>query len=453
MKNLSIENIIAAVQGDWKGAELPSREEVTAVTTDSREITKGCLFAAIKGERSDGHDYIKTALEAGAACVICERVQEGLEGKPLILVKDTVTALGDLAAFYRSQLDVKIVGVTGSVGKTTAKEMLASVLSQKYTVHKTKRNFNNELGVPFTLFGLTEEHQVAVVEMGISHFGEMRRLGEIVKPDAALYSAIGAAHLEFLGDFQGVLKAKTEMLEFLPNDATVFANGDNETLRAMECKQKLCLFGQSEGCAVKANNVNVLGTEGMEFDIEAKDRLIHVKVNAYGDHLVNAACGAAAVGIYMGLSDEEIARGIAAYAPVGSRGGVIKTDKYTIIDDCYNANPTSVGAGLESLSKLEGRKVAILGDMLELGENELELHYETGMKAALLGIDVVLSCGKLAESIFDGASDGGCETPVHFSEKEMLIYALPTVLQEGDTILVKASHSMKFEEIVDALKN
>ncbi len=452
MKNLTVENIVSAVGGDWIGKMPLPTGEISFVTTDSREAKEGCLFAAIKGERSDGHDYIKSVLESGALCVICERIPEGLEGAPLIAVKDSVRALGDLAAFYRKGLNVKVVGVTGSVGKTTAKEMISAVLSRKYSVHKTPKNLNNDLGVPLTLFGLNEEHQVAVVEMGISHFGEMRRLGEIVRPDMALYTAIGAAHLEFLGDFEGVLRAKSEMLEYVPNDGMIFVNGDDATLHDMVCSQRLCRYGCGEDCDIRAEKVTVLGTAGTELSIVAGARRIHAGINAFGSHLVTAALGAAAVGMFMHLSDEEIAAGIADYAPVGSRSGIIKTPNITIIDDCYNANPTSMAAALSSLARLEGRRVAILGDMFELGENEYQFHYDTGMKAALSGIDMVISFGNLAEGIFDGASDGGCEIPVHFSEKSMLIDALPTLLKKGDTVLVKASHSMHFEELVEALK-
>ena len=451
MKNLTIENVIKAVKGVYHGGKINLNEEVSFITTDSRSADKGCLFAAIKGEKSDGHEYIKAAFDLGALCAIGERVPDDCSS-PFILVNNTIQALGDLAAFYRSQFDIPILGITGSVGKTTAKEMVSSVLSRHYNVHKTSKNLNNELGVPLTLFGITEKHEAAVVEMGISHFGEMRRLGEIVKPNMALYTMIGSAHLEFLGDFDGVLKAKTEMLEFLPDDGVVFINGDNETLNKLRCRQMICRYGISKDCDVKAENIRLFGTEGMDLDIVTNTRRIPVRINSYGIHLVTAALGAAAVGIHLGMSDEEIAVGIADYVPVGSRSGIIKTGKLTIIDDCYNANPTSVAAALDSLSMLNTRRVCILGDMGELGQTAETLHFETGEYAAAKHTNLVIACGELSKNTADGAKKAGCENVFYFSSKAALYDELPNLVQDGDAVLVKASHSMKFEEIVECLK-
>ena len=294
MKNLTIKNIVSAVHGVWHGDASLLDKEISSVTTDSRSVEKDCLFAAIKGENSDGHDYIGSAIEKGALCVISERSTEG-GSLPIIVVKNTVEALGDLAAFYRRQFDIPVLGITGSVGKTTAKEMVSAVLSRRFKVHKTAKNLNNDLGVPLTLFGLNESHEFAVIEMGISHFGEMRRLAEIVRPDMALYTSIGSAHLEFLGDFDGVLRAKTELLEFLPKNGTVFVNGDNETLHKLSCEQEICRFGVSHGCDVTAENVKLLGTDGMELDIIFAAHRIRARINSFGVHMVTAALGAAAV--------------------------------------------------------------------------------------------------------------------------------------------------------------
>ncbi len=452
MKNLTIENIVAAVRGDWHGDSALLGRAVSFITTDSRNVDSDCLFAAIKGENSDGHDYIGASIEKGALCVIAERLPVG-EALPVIVVKNTVEALGDLASFYRRQFDIPVLGITGSVGKTTAKEMVSAVLSRRFKVHKTPKNLNNDLGVPLTLFGLDESHEFAVIEMGISHFGEMRRLAEIVHPDMALYTTIGSAHLEFLGDFDGVLKAKTEMLVYLPENGVVFVNGDNETLQKLTCKQKICRYGVSHGCEVTAENVRLLGTDGMELEIVSSTRRIPCKINSFGVHMVTAAIGAAAVGIHMGLTDEEISAGVADYFPVGSRSGIIKTDTLTIIDDCYNANPTSVAAALDSLAMLSNRRVCILGDMGELGETAAKLHFETGAHAASKGVDLVIACGELSENIAEGAKKSGCRNVLHFKDKAELITELPKLIENGDAVLVKASHSRKFEEIVEALKN
>lgn len=452
MKNLTIGNIVAAVNGDWHGDAALLGKEISSITTDSRNVVRDSLFAAIKGENSDGHDYIGASIEKGALCVIAERIPEG-EALPVIVVKNTVEALGDLAAFYRRQFDIPVLGITGSVGKTTAKEMVSAVLSRRFKVHKTPKNLNNELGVPLTLFGLEEGHEFAVIEMGISHFGEMHRLAEIVHPDMALYTTIGSAHLEFLGDFDGVLKAKTEMLEYLPENGIVFVNGDNETLQKLTCKQEICRYGVSRGCEVTAENVRLFGTDGMELKIVSGTRRIPCKINSFGVHMVTAALGAAAAGMHMGLTDEEISAGIADYVPIGSRSGIIKTDKITIIDDCYNANPTSVAAALDSLTMLSNRRVCILGDMGELGETAAKLHFETGSHAANKGVDLVITCGELSENTAEGAKKSGCKSVVYFKTKAELINELPKLIENGDAVLVKASHSNKFEEIVEALKN
>lgn len=451
MKNLTLKNIVGAVGGEYHGDSALLEREISFVTTDSREAKMGCLFAAIKGERSDGNDYIAKAAELGALCALGQRVPEGC-AIPVIVVEDTIRALGDLAAFYRAGMNVKILGVTGSVGKTTAKEMVFSVLSQRFNVHKTAKNLNNDLGVPLTLFGLEESHQVAVVEMGISHFGEMTRLAEIVRPDMALYTAIGAAHLEFLGDFDGVLKAKTEMLPLLPKDAAVFVNGDDATLRKLSCQQEICRYGRAADCQVRAENVKILGTEGMELEIVSGKRRFPARVCSFGVHMVTAALGAAAVGMALGMTDREIAAGIAAYRPVGSRSGVIRTEKLTIIDDCYNANPTSVAAALDSLSMLSSRKVAILGDMGELGESSPSLHRQTGEKAGSVGADMLIACGVLSANTAEGAKNAGVPEVWHFADKAALLEKLPQLLKDGDAVLVKASHSQAFEEIVEALK-
>jgi len=451
MKNLTVKNIISAVNGDWRGEAALLDREISFVTTDSRVVVADCLFAAIKGENSDGHDYIGVCLEKGALCAIAERVTEG-SALPIILVKNTVEALGALAAFYRRGFDIPVLGITGSVGKTTSKEMVSAVLSQRFKVHKTPKNLNNELGVPLTLFGLEESHELAVIEMGISHFGEMKRLAEIVRPDMALYTAIGSAHLEFLGDFDGVLRAKSELIEYLPEDGVVFVNGDDETLKKLKCKQKICRYGVSSGCEVSAENIRLLGTDGMELVIISGSRRIPAKINAFGVHMVTSALGAAAVGLCLGLTDKEISDGIASYVPVGSRAGIIRTDKITIIDDCYNANPNSVAAAIDSLSLLPNRRVCILGDMGELGETAAALHYKTGEHAAEKGIDLLIACGELSASTAEGAKNSGCKNVLHFKDKTELLAELTKLIESGDAVLVKASHSRKFEEIVEALK-
>lgn len=446
MRGLRLENIISACRGDYFGPVEALRCEVSAITTDSRKIEPGCLFAAIAGERVDGHAFIPGALESGALCAIGEKLPEG-NVRPFIRVRSTIEALQNIAEFYRMQFDIPIIGITGSVGKTTAKEMVASVLARHYRVHKTAGNFNNELGVPLTLFGLREEHSAAVIEMGISHFGEMSLLTRLVKPDYALYTVIGHAHLEHLGDREGVLRAKSEMMECLSSKGKVFCCGDDDLLAAADFGHEKITYGLSDGCAVRAEDIRTAEDGSTLCTVVAGKRRFPVCIRAYGEHMVSAALAGAAVGIELGLSDEEIAAGIGDYEPVGSRARLVKTGKISIIDDCYNANPTSLASALRSLAKSEGRTVAILGDMLELGENAEKLHFEAGEYAAELGIDAVVCCGELSAETAHGAGERGR----HFESKEALIAALSEFIAEGDSVLVKASRGMKFEDISAAL--
>ena len=436
---------IAAITGGVLSGD--GAAPVTGAVIDSRAVTPGALFAAIPGERVDGHDYIGKAFDLGASCCLAQRVPAG-ETRPVICVPDTAAALETLARAYRARFAIPVLGVTGSVGKTTAKEMVASVLSQRWNTLKTEKNFNNQLGVPLTLFRLEPEHEAAVVEMGVSHFGDMAPLAAMVQPTAMLFTIIGHAHLEFLRDRRGVLQEKTSVLDTMPDDAVAFCNGDDDLLRAMTCRQRKVTFGLSEGCDVRD-----LGDDGSTCTIVAGTRRIPVRIRAYGQHMVYAALEGAAVGIEYGLTDDEIIRGIAGYQPVGSRANVVRTARYTVIDDCYNANPDSTAAALRSMATLPaGRRVAILGNMGELGPDAAALHRETGVCAAKAGVSLVITCGALAKNIAAGAAEADPNVQTaSFAALDELLAALPELVQPGDCVLVKASHSMAFERIVQAL--
>ena len=332
---------IAAITGGVLSGD--GTAPVTGAVIDSRAVTPGALFAAIPGERVDGHDYIGKAFDLGASCCLAQRVPAG-ETRPVICVPDTAAALEVLARAYRARFAIPVLGVTGSVGKTTAKEMVASVLAQRWNTLKTEKNFNNQLGVPLTLFRLEPEHQAAVVEMGVSHFGDMAPLAAMVQPTAMLFTIIGHAHLEFLRDRRGVLQEKTSVLDTMPDDAVAFCNGDDDLLRAMTCRQRKVTFGLSDGCDVRAVDVRDLGDGGSTCTIVAGARRIPVHIRAYGQHMVYAALEGAAVGIEYGLTDDEIIRGIAAYQPVGSRANVVRT------------------ALLQRQPGLHGRRAALHGD-------------------------------------------------------------------------------------------
>ena len=433
---------------DCRGTLTPEQAEgmITGVQIDSRRVKPGDLFVAIKGEKSDGHDFIGMAASLGASAALVQRPVKA--AIPTILVPDTIKAYGDLAAARRERMGMTVIGITGSVGKTSAKEMISAVLSQRWSVLKTDKNLNNQIGVPMTLSRITPENDVAVVEMGISGFGEMSRLAAMARPTMAVYTVIGHAHLEFLHDLDGVMRAKGEMLDYMADDAPVIVNGDDEKLRALNCCQKKTTFGLGEDCDVRAENIRCVSAAHTECDIVYGERRVHAVIPAFGQHMVYAALEGAAVGFLLGLTDDEIAAGIAAYETVGRRAAVSDTGFVTLIDDCYNANPDSMKSGIDSLLRLNGRHVCILGDMLELGEHEREMHYETGRYAAENGVELVLCSGRLAEDIAKGAGARG----VHFDTREELISALPAYIRRGDAVLVKASNSMRFGEISEEIK-
>jgi len=453
MRELRLQEVVAACGGAYRGPAEALTRRIAFVTSDSRKAGPDCLFAALRGERVDGHDFMDSAFSKGALAALCTRAPEDA-AQPAVVVASVEEALCALAAYYRRKFDIPVVGVTGSVGKTTTKEMIASVLASRLRVHRTEGNLNNELGVPLTLFGLEEGHEAAVVEMGISHFGEMRRLTEIVRPTVAVITVIGHAHLEFLGDLEGVLRAKSEIIEGMPPEGVVVVNGDDELLRRAQFGLCTVRYGLDASCDVRAENVRTLenGT-ATGFELVAGERRFSVRIPAYGSHMVSAALAAAAVGIELGLSDEEIAEGVAGFETVGRRARICRLEQLTLVDDCYNANPDSCAAGLRSLRALEGRRVCILGDMLELGPDSASLHHGLGRLAAR-ETELVIACGPQSRHTADGARESaGPGTEVrYFTEKAALIEELPRLLRPGDVVLIKASRGMHFEDITEAVE-
>ena len=437
----------AAVCGGRICGEGDLDAELGSVVIDSRAVSAGDFFVAYKGERVDGHDYISAAFDKGAVCCLAQRAPEG-ETRPILLVPDVQTALEQICAEYRRDLRLPVIGITGSVGKTSAKEMISAVLSQRMNILKTDKNLNNQIGVPMTVSRIRPEHQAAVVEMGISGFGEMSVLAGIARPDMAVFTLIGHAHLEFLHDLDGVLRAKTEMLDFMADDAPVLINGDDEKLRGLQCRQKKIRFGLGENCDFRAENITLSPTGETLCDIVYGERRIPVEIRAYGRHMIYAALEGAAVGLLMGLDDEEIVKGVASFETVGRRAAVCDTGYITLIDDSYNANPDSVKCGIDSLMKMPGRHVCILGDMLELGEGSGEMHFDVGRYAGERGAELVLTSGPLSYETCRGAGERGR----HFATREELIAALPGLIQKGDRVLVKASLGSRFDQISEALK-
>ena len=447
MKKFTLGEIACACGGKFVGNDSDKNIEITSVERDSRQIKDGSLFLAIRGERVDGHDYIEKCFASGAVCAVCEKAPDNAT-KPYILVDSTLEAVKKIAKAYRQKFDIPVVGVSGSVGKTSTKEMLYAVLSQKYKTHKTQGNLNNELGVPLTLLSMPEDTQAAVIEMGISDFGEMTRLSEMVQPTICVLTIIGCCHLENLGDRDGVLKAKTEMFKNAAENAEYILNGDDDKLYSVtEVNGKTPVyFGFASDNDYYAEDIENNGEGGISCTLCFDNTRLNVTIPAIGSYMVSNALAAVAAGKLLGLSDEQLVNGVQSYKTVGSRANVINTGKIRIIDDCYNANPTSVKASLDTLVNFSGRKVAILGDMKELGADELKLHLETGKYAKDKGVDLVIAAGPLAKELAKGA-DGEW-----FESVEQVKNAIPALINEGDTVLVKASHSMHFEDIVDFLK-
>ena len=424
---------------------------VSGAVRDNREVKKDNLFVCIKGARADGHDFAAKAFEAGAACLLCEREIPDPAG-PYVLVNSTLEAIRTLGAAYRQMFDIPIIGITGSVGKTTGKEMIAAALGSKLNVLKTPGNLNNQIGVPLTLLSLDDTHEAAVIEMGINHFGDMSVLAQMVMPDIMVLTKIGYAHLDNLGDLNGVLKAKTEVFDFVTGDAIAVLNGDDELLWGYDPKVKKITYGFLERNEFRAENVRVSGTDCVSCRISDGRSGFDVKIPAFGTHLTMAALAAAVVGKLLGLANEDITKGLQTYAPVGGRANVSNTGYITLINDSYNANPSSVRAALESVSALCGRRVAVLGDMLDLGPCSDEMHREIGICAKHCGIDSLICCGPQAEFIYNGfLSEGGAEAR-YFSSKEELIKQLPALIRKDDNVLVKASNGMKFDEVAETLK-
>lgn len=456
MEPMTARQIAAAVDGVW----LNPRENapaVTAVCTDSRKLTPGCLFLPWVGERFDGHDFIDGALASGAAGCLCARLPETLrEDKFYIQVADTRLALKALASAYRDRFSIPVIQVTGSVGKTTTKEMIAAVLGAKLRVWKTPENYNNDVGTPLTLLGLTHEYQAAVIETGMNHFGEIEYLTEMVRPDVAVISNIGDAHIEYLGSREGILKAKCEIFSHLNPDGLVILNGDDALLDTVTVPFRTVRCGKSEYCQARITEIADYGVEGIRCTVVTEKDRYPLEIPAPGEHMAYAAAIAVTAGEALGLSREEIVRGAASYVPAGSRMRVLRLpDRRMLLDDCYNANPQSVAAALEILARTEcDKRVAVLGDMGELGDIGNRAHYNMGALAAMLGIDLVfaIGSGELAGKIADGVALSGGSV-LYFPTKEEALPELRQQLgQRGTVMLVKASHAMKFGWLVERLQ-
>lgn len=443
MKHFTLKMIATAIGGVVQNAD-PDMA-VSAVTIDSRKAAPGTLFFAIKGERFDGHDFIPQAAAAGAVCVSSRPTEH-----PAILVRDTLNAFRDGAEFYRSLFDIPVIGITGSVGKTTTKEMLASALGAAMNVHKNMGNLNNQTGVPMTVFAMDEGHEVAIVEMGTNHFGEVRALSKIGRPNICVLTNIGEAHIEFLGSKEGILKAKSEMMEFMDPNGLIVVNGDDPLLATLRGKYpRLVTCGIGRGNMIYAKDIETMGLKGTAFTACSADFEVRTAVHAPGMHMVGNALAAFAVGRELGIAAETIAKGIEAFSAGSGRLNIVDAPLCTVIDDAYNANPTSMAASLGVLGMADTRRVAIIGDMYELGDATEEAHRRMG-ECAAKNADLVLAVGRLSKPIEQAASQAGAKA-MYFADKAALIEALPSLIEKGDTVLVKASNSLGLGEAAKML--
>lgn len=445
---------------------------ITGGCIDSRKAYDGCLFVAFNGENTDGHNYIKNAVAGGASAAVVNYVPEGITC-PCIIVKDSIKALQDLAEYYRKSLDIKIVGISGSVGKTSTKEIVASVLAAKYKVHKTEGNYNNEIGLPLTVLDISEDDEIAVLEMGISDFGEMRVLSKVARPDVCILTNIGQAHLEALGTRDGILKAKTEMFEYMNPDAAIFVWGDDDKLCTIKLDEngyptsevldnskmkvkcsKLVHYGFESTNDIYATDIKSLKLAGSTFKLVLSDSTLDAGIKIIGEHMVLNAIAAAGVAKHLNLSNEEIFEGLKAADTISGRCHLIKFGKGYIIDDCYNASPDSMKQSINLLDMGEGVRILILGDMLELGDETQKMHYEIGKYGATHSFDKAILVGDLSGCIYKGimdSEDRKIKEVIHLNSTDELLEKLDELIPDDSNVLFKASNGMRFKLAIEKL--
>ena len=432
----------------WCGGRVdPQFHNVTflGANNDTRKLEPEQLFVALEGVR-DGHEFIGAAFQKGAAAVLCKRC----DGKyPAIIVDDPRIALGQIAAGERQRLGMKVVGVTGSVGKSTTKEMIATVLDGDYIVSKTPANFNNDLGMPMSILAMPENTQVAVLEMGMNHFGEIRYLTNIAKPDVAVIINVGTMHIENLGSREGILQAKLEILEGLAQSGVACFNGDNDLLEACSPGRPVTYFGTHDPCGVRGSQIRETES-GISFTVTAQEGTFDVTLPVEGVHHVSDALAAVAVGLALGVTPENIALRLGFFRNMAGRQEIFTVKNRTIIKDCYNAGPESMAAALAVLGKRKGRRIAVLGDMLELGDHALRSHLRCGADAAK-NADLLLSYGPHAGDMVRGAVGAGMEqeNALAFDDRAAMARTLKALSLPGDTLLFKGSHGMHMELVLD----
>ena len=444
-------NITLRQAARWCGGTVEEKYadvEFFGANNDTRILKPGQLFIVLQGAR-DGHDFIPAAMEKGAAAVLCSRK---VGDYPAIYVDDPRTALGDIAREELKRIGAKVVGITGSVGKSTTKEMVATVLASTYRVSKTPANHNNDIGMPMAILSMPLDTEVAVLEMGMNHFREIAYLSNIAHPDVAVIINIGTTHIEFLGSQEGIRKAKMEIVEGMSEKGLLLLNGDDTRLKNLEEQplQRITYFGQREDCAIRG--LDVKQEEGiLSFRAEAGKLSIPVSMELEGEHYVNDALAAVAVGLKLAVPSERIGEALRNFRNISGRQEIFQAGGYTIINDCYNAGPESMAAALKVLGNRPGRHIAVLGDMLELGDCAHAEHYKVGRIAAEMA-DIVFAYGPHGARVMDGTTTGGMNesNAKAFTSHEEMVWALRRTAKPGDVILFKASHGMHLEKVLEA---
>ncbi len=434
----------------WCGGRVEDKYadvEFLGANNDTRLLRPGQLFIVLQGAR-DGHDFIPAAMEKGAAAVLCTRK---VGDYPAIYVDDPRTALGDIAREERRRIGMKVVGVTGSVGKSTTKEMIAEVLESTYKTSKTPANHNNDIGMPMAILSMPEDTQVAVLEMGMNHFGEISYLSKIACPDVAVIINIGTMHIEYLGSQEGIRQAKMEIVDGMAPEGRLLLNGDDRLLRNLDAQpvQAVSYFGSSDGCAVRAAWAEQQ-EDCLRIQVEAGGQSFPVELALEGEHFINDAMAAVAVGLALGISGEKIQESLARFRNMAGRQETFQAKGVTIIKDCYNAGPESMAAALKVLGKKPGRRIAVLGDMLELGVCTQAEHYRVGRVAAE-NADLVFAYGPNSGRIASGALTGGMDETKcwAYEDREALVLALRRMVKPGDVLLFKASRGMRLELVLE----
>lgn len=453
MERITFEEIVKAVAGEVVIDRQPM--VFSGVSTDTRKIKDGNIFIALKGEIFNGNDYIPEASEKGAALCIVDEIkyeEDMLQAfTSVILVKDARRALLDLAKYYRSKLSLKVVGITGSTGKTSTKDLVAAAIGARKKVFKTKGNYNNDIGLPLMIFELDQSYEVAVLEMGMNHLGEIHRLAEVAAPDIAMITNVGISHIENLKTRKNILKAKMEITDFFHSGNALIVNYDNDLLRTIDkVPYKLLKVSTEEQAAYTAESIN-LQEEAVSFSVSGENSSFRFEIPVPGKHNVSNALLAIACAKELGITFEEINEGFRNLEFTSMRLDIIRTESYTILNDCYNASPDSMVAAIDVLCNLQGdRKIVVLGTMKELGEEAYEAHKKVGAYAKEKGVDILVAVGDFKKAYEDGY--GSSKGFQGFEESSEAVKYLHMTLKEKDAVLVKASRTMKFENIVKELQ-